>query len=196
MEIRATKRVVDKHTFNENLSPFKLYYIMKLENIRPKCECCINNVPIQEFNLSRFLGEWFEIARIENRFESGLTNTKAIYTPTGTKTARVENTGWKGAKRYTTRGRIKQPHSNELPGLLRVSFFWPFYNDYRVLLVGPLYDYALVSGKNEKYLWLLSRTPVLSAVKTRILLEEAEKRGFSTEKLHWVEQRQNIEEFS
>ena len=76
----------------------------------------------------------------------------------------------------------------EDPGILRVSFFGPFYADYRVLMLAPDYSYALVGGSSGHYLWILSRTPKLSSDTRDHILTEARQRGYETEKLIWVQQ--------
>ena len=72
-------------------------------------------------------------------------------------------------------------------GYLRVSFFGPFYSDYRILMLDDAYQYALVAGKNHKYLWILSRTPdIPDNIKTEYV-RHAESLGFETGKLVWTE---------
>lgn len=75
------------------------------------------------------------------------------------------------------------------PGVLRVSFFGPFYSDYRIMMLGEDYSYALVGGDDGDYLWILSRTPHLEQSVIDRIIEEANYRGYETNKLIWVDQR-------
>lgn len=161
------------------------------------CKCQhnndFNNTPVANFNLKQYMGEWFEIARYDHNFEAGVSNTKAsYYMDDGI--VRIKNSGWKKEHFNVSLGRAKQPDAQNNPGLLRVSFFRPFYSDYRILMVDPQYEYALVGSKSKDYLWLLSRTPVLSQNKTQILLNEAQRRGYGIDNLLWIDQRKNSQE--
>jgi lipocalin len=73
--------------------------------------------------------------------------------------------------------------------LLKVSFFGPFYSDYRIMMLDTNYQYVLVGGSNDKYLWILSRTPQLDEATKALILAEADKRGYDTSKLIWVKQQ-------
>lgn len=96
----------------------------------------------------------------------------------------VLNTGIKNGKPQTAKGKAKL---TDVPAMLRVSFFGPFYSDYRVMLIDSDYMYALIGSGNDKYLWILSRTPQLSDSIKTIILSEAQRRGYDTESLIWVE---------
>lgn len=73
-------------------------------------------------------------------------------------------------------------------GLLRVSFFWPFYGDYRILWLDADYQHVLVGGGDSDYLWILSRTTAVNPTVKRLILTEAKRRGYDADKLIWVEQ--------
>lgn len=146
-----------------------------------------STVAIKQFE--RFLGKWYEIARFDHKFERGQESTTAYYTKNDDGTLVVENSGWKNGKRKYAIGKAKTTNT---AGLLRVSFFGPFYSDYRVMMLAPDYSYALIGSSSDKYLWILSRTPTITnAVKEKIL-KEAEERGYNTERLIWVDQSRNI----
>jgi lipocalin len=143
----------------------------------------INIETVDKFDLSRYLGVWHEIARYDHRFERGLSQVKAEYILQENGMIKVINTGLdaKSGKRNEVIGKAK---TTEKPGLLRVSFFWIFYSDYRVLRLGDNYEWALVSaGHSDKYLWILSRTEKLPQDVLDAILSEARERGFDTEKL-------------
>jgi lipocalin len=97
----------------------------------------------------------------------------------------VLNTGIKNGRAEDAKGIAK---TTAVPGLLRVSFFGPFFGDYRILMLDADYQYALVGGSNEKFLWILSRTPQLEESTKALILAEAERRGYKTNKLIWVKQ--------
>lgn len=145
----------------------------------------VNNTPVQKLEINRFIGKWYEIARFDHRFERNLTHCIATYTLDDNGDINVTNKGKKKGRCKISEGKAKLTNT---PGLLRVSFFGPFYSDYRVLLVDQGYSYALVGGNSNDYLWILSRTPTLSIDKRAILIQEAHNRGYNTTKLIWVDQ--------
>ena len=143
----------------------------------------VDNAPVAALDLSRYLGEWYEIARFDHSFERGVEQAKANYTQNADGTIKVVNTGIKDGKPKTAIGKGK---TTDTPGLLRVSFFGPFYADYRVMMIDEDYTYALVGSGGADYLWILSRTPGLSETAKSELLAEAQRRGYDTGKLIWV----------
>ena len=145
----------------------------------------VNLTPIDKVDLARYLGQWYEIARFDHWFERGMTHTKAIYTMREDGAIRVVNAGLKNGKEKTSVGKAKP---TDLQGLLRVSFFWPFYGDYRILWLDDDYQLALVGGDDSDYLWILSRTTAVNPTVKRLILTEAKRRGYDADKLIWVEQ--------
>ena len=143
----------------------------------------VNNEVVKEFQLERFLGTWYEIARYDHRFERGMHHTMAFYSIDHNGNLRVVNTGIKDGKEKVAEGKGK---STEVPALMRVSFFGPFYADYRVLLLDEDYSYALIGSGNSRYLWLLSRSPVISDGVLDTMLQEASVRGYNVNDLIWV----------
>ena len=145
----------------------------------------VDNTPVAALDLNRYLGEWYEIARFDHSFERGVEQAKANYTQNADGTIKVVNTGVKAGKQKTAIGKCK---TTDTPGLLRVSFFGPFYADYRVMLIDKDYSRALVGSGSADYLWILSRTSGLSETAKSALLAEARRRGYDTDKLIWVRQ--------
>ncbi|MBQ6142039.1 MAG: lipocalin family protein [Kiritimatiellae bacterium] len=145
----------------------------------------VDNTPVAALDLNRYLGEWYEIARFDHSFERCVEQAKANYTLKDDGTIEVVNSGIKNGKPKTAIGKGK---TTDTPGLLRVSFFGPFYADYRVMLIDKDYTRALVGSGSADYLWLLSRTPGLSETAKSELLAEARRRGYDTDKLIWVRQ--------
>ena len=157
------------------------------------CTKDVDNSTVDEFDLSRYLGVWYEIARYDHSFERGLDNTMAQYILEDDGKVVVLNTGWKKGKFKLAEGKAKYPDPKGEPGALRVSFFLFFYSDYNVMMVDENYQISLVGSKAEKYLWILSRTPEPDPDLLKMVLEEAESRGYDTSELIWVDQSRNIE---
>lgn len=143
----------------------------------------VNNATVLSLDLDKYIGKWYEIARYDHIFERGLQNATATYSFLKNGNVEVINTGTVGDKVKTSVGKAKK---TGVPGLLRVSFFGPFYSDYRVLMVTPDYEYALVGSKSANYLWILSREPSVPADIRQAILAEAQRRGYDTSKLIWV----------
>lgn len=144
--------------------------------------------PVAGFDLSRYLGTWYEIARLDHSFERGLSDVSAKYTLRDGGGVQVRNRGyapnsgqWKEAdgKAYFVEG---ADH-----GYLKVSFFGPFYGSYVIFeLDADDYEYAFVCGPNRSYLWLLARrTEVPAELKARFV-ERARGLGFDVSRLIWV----------
>lgn len=154
------------------------------------CGACsaqtVDNAPVTTpFSLDRYLGSWYEIARFDHSFERGLSHSKAQYALRADGKVDVLNSGIKDGKPKDAKGKAKL---TDVPTVLRVSFFGPFYSDYRILLLDPDYQWVLVGGSSAKYLWILSRTPQLEVSVREQILAEATRRGYDVGKLIWVEQ--------
>ena len=145
----------------------------------------IDNSVVKSFDLQRFLGSWYEVARFDHWFESGMERTKATYRLREDGKIEVLNTGIKNGKPKESKGKAKK---TDTPALLRVSFFGPFYSDYRVMLIDNDYQYALIGSSSDKYLWILSRKPQLTKEVKDLILKETKRRGYDTTKLIWVKQ--------
>lgn len=151
-----------------------------------------DNSVIDDFDLSKYLGTWYEIARFDHSFEKGLDNVTAEYLLRDDGMVDVINSGWKDGKFEVANGKAKQPDPLTDPAHLKVSFFLFFYSDYNVMMLDDSYQVSLVGSKSPKYLWILSRTPELSDSVLDAVLEEAESRGYDTGKLIWVDQSMNL----
>ncbi len=148
--------------------------------------------PVSGFELNRYLGTWHEIARLDHSFERGLSQVSAQYSLRDDGGVRVLNRGFDAAK-----GEWKQAEGKAYfvgtpdVGHLKVSFFGPFYGTYAVFELDKAnYQHAFVSGPNTDYLWLLARTPTVSAELKDRFVAMARERGFDTSRLIWVEQTQ------
>lgn len=155
----------------------------------PLCACSsgdnLNNAPVTEFDLNRYLGSWYELARFDHSFERDLTACTANYALRSDGMIKVINSGLKDGETKVSEGKAK---TTGTIGLLRVSFFGPFYSDYRVLMLSADYTYALVGSSSDKYLWILSRTPELPDADLQLMLQEAVRRGYNINELIWVDQ--------
>lgn len=150
------------------------------------CGCTkltVDNSVVDSLDVNRYLGEWYEIARYDHRFERGMENTRAIYSMRDDGMIDVINTGVKDGERKESKGKAKL---TDTPALLRVSFFGPFYSDYRVMMLDADYQYALIGSGSDDYLWILSRKPSLPDTVKPQVIKEAQRRGYDTSKLIWV----------
>lgn len=144
----------------------------------------VDNTVVKNVDLNRYLGKWYEIARFDHSFERSMQQCTAIYSLQPNGKIKVVNEGTKDGKRKQSVGKAKL---TDEPGVLRVSFFGPFYSDYRILMLAPDYSYALVGSDSDNYLWILSRTPKLMKQTIDKLVSDAKRRGYNTDKLIWVE---------
>lgn len=141
---------------------------------------------VQPFDKSRYMGTWYEIARLPSFIEKNLKNVIEEYTDNGdgtlTVVTRAVNTKTNELKEAT--GKIKSAGAED-SGMLKVSYLGPFYLAYNVLDIDEDYKYALISASNLSYLWLLSReTSIPDDIKKRFLTK-AQAIGFPIEKLEW-----------
>jgi len=148
-----------------------------------------NVKPVDHFKLEKYLGQWYEIARLDHSFEQGLSRVTANYTLRDDGGVRVLNRGYseKEKKWKEAEGKaffVKRPDQ----GYLKVSFFGPFYGSYVVFeLDHKDYQYALVCGPNKSYLWILARSPAIKQELKDMLVAKAAALGFDTSKLIFVD---------
>ncbi|WP_118195401.1 lipocalin family protein [Albibacterium indicum] len=142
--------------------------------------------PIENFDLERYLGVWYEVARIDFRFEKNLDNVSAEYTLREDGLIKVVNKGYnfKKQKWQSVEGKAKF-WDDENMAALRVSFFGPFYSGYNVVAIDEHYLYALVAGRNLNYLWILSRNMKLPDDIKRSYVRIAKAIGYDTSRLVW-----------
>ena len=144
--------------------------------------------PVNPFNKDQYLGKWYEIARKDFKYERNLNNTTAEYSLNGDGTIKVDNQGYNTKKGKWTQAIGKAKFvGDENVAKLKVSFFGPFYSGYNVIAIDDEYRYALVAGKNLKYLWILSRDTTIPVEVKEKYLGMAENIGYHTADLIWVE---------
>lgn len=144
-------------------------------------------VAVKPFDIKKYLGKWYEIARLDFRFEKNLNNTTAHYSLNVDGSIKVVNRGYnyKNSEWKKSTGKAKfVGDKNEAK--LKVSFFGPFYAGYNVIAIDPEYRYALIAGKSLKYLWLLSREKTMPQNIKQDYQQKATALGYDTGKLIWV----------
>jgi apolipoprotein D and lipocalin family protein len=146
--------------------------------------------PVEHFNLEKYLGKWFEIARLDHSFERGLTHVSATYSLREDGSVRVLNRGYSAQKKQWQEAEGKASFVGRTDqGHLKVSFFGPFYGSYIIIeLDHAQYQYALICGPDRSYLWLLARTPTISSEVKNQLIAQAASLGFDTNALIFVDQ--------
>ena len=147
---------------------------------------------VDDFELNRYLGTWYEIARLDHRFERGLSSVSANYSMREDGGVKVLNKGvdtdsgeWEEAigKAYFI--------GDSDVGQLKVSFFGPFYGGYNIVELDKVgYEYSMVVGPSKKYLWILARDPDLDPEVVKRLVDKAQALGFATEDLIYVSHAQ------
>ncbi len=166
---------------------FILYAIVIMIGI----SCC-SSIPkgvvaVKPFDKERYLGKWYEIARLDFKYERDLNNTTAEYSINTNGTIKVYNKGYnvKKGKWVQAIGKAKFVGNDNI-AMLKVSFFGPFYSGYNVIALDSDYRYALVAGASLKYLWILSReTSIPEEIKNKYL-KIAENYGYNISDLLWV----------
>jgi apolipoprotein D and lipocalin family protein len=139
---------------------------------------------VQNVDLARYMGVWYEIARFEHFFQKGCRGSTASYmlSPAGEIEVinRCVNEKNKNLREAKGRAWSVDPNGN---ARLKVSFFWPFRTDYWIIDLGREYEYAVVGSPNRKYLWILARKPVMEKDVYKHILGLVANQGFDIEKL-------------
>ncbi len=148
--------------------------------------------PVKNFNQEKYLGTWYEIARLDHKFERGLSEITAVYSVKDDGGIKVINTGYNKEKGEWTTAEGKAYFVGESDvAHLKVSFFGPFYGSYVVFdLDEKDYDYAYITSYNKDYLWFLSRTPNVSKADKQKFLDRAKQDGFDVDELIFVDHGQ------
>lgn len=146
--------------------------------------------PVSGFELDRYLGRWYEVARLDHSFERGLSKVTADYSMREDGGVRVLNKGYSAAEDKWDEAEGKAYFIEDTQtGHLKVSFFGPFYASYVIAELDQVnYEYAFITGPDTDYLWLLSRTPEIDQTTRARFIKFAQAKGFATQELIWVEQ--------
>ena len=144
---------------------------------------------VTDFELDRYLGSWYEIARLDHRFERGMSNVTANYSMRDDGGVKVTNRGYEVAKGEWNDATGKAYFVGDTDvGQLKVSFFGPFYGGYNIIeLDENNYQYALVAGPDRSYLWILARSPELDRDILSALVDQAKQLNFPTDELIYVD---------
>ncbi|MBD1391586.1 lipocalin family protein [Mucilaginibacter glaciei] len=142
---------------------------------------------VKPFNKDKYLGKWYEICRMDFKFEKNLNNVTANYNLKDNGTIRVDNKGYNYLDKEWKEsiGKAKLV-GNDGAGRLKVSFFGPFYSGYNVIAIDKDYKYAMVAGNNLNYLWLLSRETTIPPAVISDYLKQAKNLGYNVKKLVWT----------
>ncbi len=145
--------------------------------------------PVDGFELNRYLGTWYEIARLDHSFERGLEQVTATYSLRDDGGVKVINKGFNANKNEWSEAEGKAYFVGKPNiGQLKVSFFGPFYGGYNIIELDKTgYQYALVCGPDLSYLWILAREPRLDQQVLDRLVAKARNLGFATEQLIYVQ---------
>jgi lipocalin len=145
---------------------------------------------VSTVDLNRYMGMWYEIARLPNYFERKLKCTSANYTLRDDGRITVLNKGYyltDPQKSTSARGVAWIPDRNS-PAKLKVQFFWPFSGDYWIMELDKEYRYVLVGDPSHKYLWLLAREKEMDEQTYNMLLSKAVENGYDVKSIIRVEQ--------
>jgi apolipoprotein D and lipocalin family protein len=147
-----------------------------------------NIKPVKDFQLEKYLGTWYEVARLDHSFERNMQQVTATYTMRDDGGVRVLNQGY-DTKKQSHKDAVGRAYfvQDERTGHLKVSFFGPFFGSYVVFELGSDYQYAFVAGNDYDYLWLLARTPQVEAAVKQRFVELAAEKGFAIDELIWVQ---------
>jgi apolipoprotein D and lipocalin family protein len=145
---------------------------------------------IQNFELNKYLGTWYEIARLDHSFERDLSQVTANYSLRSDGKVKVVNRGFKNSKNTWSESVGKAKFAGlKSEGSLKVSFFGPFYGAYNIVMLDEDYKYALVVSTGTKYMWLLSRTTTIPDIIKTSYLKKASELGINIDELIWVEHK-------
>jgi len=142
---------------------------------------------VTPFDISKYMGNWYEIARLDFMFEKHIDYATAEYSLNEDGSVKVVNRGYNYKKQHEQEVEGKAVFAgDEDVAMLKVAFWGPFYDGYNVIAIDNKYKYALVCGSSRRYLWLLSRDKNMPEDVINSYLEKAESLGFNTDKLVWT----------
>ncbi len=144
---------------------------------------------VKDFKQQKYLGTWYEIARLDYKWEKNLDHVTATYSLNDNGSIKVDNKGFNVKKKNWEQsiGKAK-PVDDSKEARLKVSFFGPFYAGYNVVAIDKDYKYALVIGSSTNYMWILSRETSIPEEIKQQYVNKAKELGVKTEDLVWVNQ--------
>lgn len=139
---------------------------------------------VASVDLQRYSGLWYEIARYENRFEKGCVGASATYEIKADHVS-VTNRCYDAGGTITGEAEGKAYSLDERNSTLEVSFFWPFYGDYQIIMLDPHYRYSVVGEPSRRYLWILARSQHLDDETKRTIIQALPAFGYDPAQLYW-----------
>ena len=175
----------EKSNMNTILSNRQLFFItlilITIMTVNNSCKSTSELATEESVEVEKYMGTWYEIARLPNSFEKDMKCVTATYSLKKNGKINVFNKGFKTTKnKYSTAKGIAKIPNSEYPGKLKVSFFRPFWGNYYIIELDKNYQYVLVGDPTRKYLWILSRTSTLNEATYNMLVNIAKKKGFNT----------------
>jgi apolipoprotein D and lipocalin family protein len=147
----------------------------------PRCA-----VPVKPFDKDKYLGKWYEIARMDFKYEKNLDNVTATYSLRDDGLIKVDNKGYNYVKNEWKQSIGKAKFVDDpTTARLQVSFFGPFYSGYNIIAIDPNYRYALIAGNDLNYMWILSREKTIPESVKIEYLDKAKSLGYDVNKLVW-----------
>lgn len=144
---------------------------------------------IAPFDIARYAGKWYEIARLDHSFERGMSDVSANYSLQADGSVEVINRGYDDQRQDWRQAVGRALFTGDAGrASLKVSFFGPFYGGYHVVALDPDYRWALIVGPDRDYFWILARDRLISPELRGQLYERARRLGIATERLIWVDQ--------
>ncbi|MBW6501298.1 MAG: lipocalin family protein [Bacteroidales bacterium] len=140
---------------------------------------------VSSVDINRYLGTWYEIARLPFSFESNLKCITATYSLRKDGRITVLNKGYyinNPRKTTTSRGVAFAP-DDSAPGKLKVQFFWPFRGNYWIMELDEDYRYVMVGEPRLRYLWILAREKTMDDQTFEMLLKKAALSGYDLNSL-------------
>lgn len=142
---------------------------------------------VDRVDLERYLGRWYEIARLPNGFQKECEAVTATYTTRDDGLIKVVNAcgaiAGSRAREAVGKAKIVDAATN---AKLKVSFFGPFWGDYWIIDLDDDYTRAIVGEPSGRYLWVLARDPAISDVERAALIAKLEAFGYKTADLHFT----------
>ena len=152
---------------------------------------------VPSVDLARYAGQWYEIARLPNRFQKQCAGeVTANYTlESASKLTVVNRCRLESGSQTQARGVGRVAEKGQPNSMLKVRFAPAFlsfipqvWGDYQIIVLSPDYSYALVGDPGRAYLWILSRSAQMDPVTYEHLVEEAQMQGFDVRRLQRTRQ--------